>query len=143
MEGITNGLSAAQINSFLLLDEVYVKPGYQYSGGVMHSSAEDKADEKARTILAIMVNFLFGGSKFVFKIHPVHTLDNNFLRARTFDALEKLEGAGITTRGIIVDNNKVNQKCFKSMADDPKKPYIMSRNESNHYLFKDPTHIHN
>ena len=42
LNGVTNALTPAQMNCFILLDEVYVKPGYQYSGGILHGGAVDK-----------------------------------------------------------------------------------------------------
>ena len=88
-----------------------------------------------------MLNFLYGRSKFVYKLHPVHTLDSVFLRKSILEALDKLEKAGIIVKGLIVDNNRVNQNCFTELADDRKKPYVMTRNEKKLFLFKDPTHI--
>ena len=129
---MTNG--STEMKSFLLIDEVYVKPGYQYSGSVLHGGAEYNPNEKAKTIRALMVNFLFGGPKFLFKIHPVHKIDSDFLKRRIFNVFK-------TTKGRIVDNNRVIQKCMKPMANHAETPYLMVRNENNHYLFKCTTHI--
>ena len=139
--GITSKLTDKQKVCFLFLDEVYVKPGYQYSGSILHGSAEDKKDEKARTILAFMINLFFGGSKFVFKIHPIYTLKSAYLKECICDVMQKLSEANIITKGIIVDNNKVNQRCFNEMSDDLDDPYLLTQNGKKHFLFKDPTHI--
>ena len=98
LDGVTANLSEVQKQCFMLIDEIYVLPGYQYSGSVVHGKAEDWPDEKARTILALMLNFLFGGSKLVFKLHPVHTLDSIFLRERIDSALNKLHDNGIKVK---------------------------------------------
>ena len=141
LKGITSNLTPDQMNCFILLDEVYVKPGYQYCAGIMHGAAENNPSEKAKTVLAIMINFLYGGPHLVFKIHPVNKLDSDFQKEKILKVIDELEQANICIKGIILDNNRVNQKCFKDMSDDLSKPYIMSRKGKKCYLFKDPTHI--
>ena len=89
---MTNGLTQEEMKSFVLINEVYLKPGYQYSVNVLHGGADDNPNEKAKTILALMVYVLFGCPKFVFKI------DSAFLTRCIFNVLGKLEEAAITTK---------------------------------------------
>ena len=68
---LASDLKEEQKLCFLLADEVFVKPGFQYHGGSVYGLAQNKENEKARTILALMVCCSFGGPKFVYKLHPL------------------------------------------------------------------------
>ena len=104
----------------LLLGEVYVKVGLQFSGGVVHGYAENQAGEKARTILAAMICLLNSGQKFVYKLHPVAKLTSEFQSNIINKVIADLCIVAAIPVGVVMDNNRVNQVCLSSFrADKP------------------------
>ena len=62
----------------LLIDEVFVKPQLTYQGGYVFGKAVNSPKELAKTVLGLMICYLFGGKQLLYKALPVTSLDVNF-----------------------------------------------------------------
>ena len=60
-------------------DEVYLKKMLLYNGGTLFGNAMDDLTSLAKTVLGVMVNFLFGGLSFISKMIPISKLNSQFL----------------------------------------------------------------
>ncbi len=110
----------------IILDEVYVHPGFQYCGGKVYGSAVNSISSPASTILAVMVKYFMGGPKFVFKLFPVCKLDSDFQVAIVRDIVDVLKESGATPISMIMDNNKVNQRTFSMLSGELPLLYMFS-----------------
>ena len=133
-------MSEYQKKCFILADEVYVKPGNQYSGGIIYGKAENNPTENANTVLALMVVCLFGGPKFVAKYFPVVNLEHGFQVSVIDELVSLIEEAGGCTEGLIFDNNKVNQKTKADICGGHNFAKIKS-DGTLFYVFNDTVHI--
>ncbi|MEL7307550.1 MAG: hypothetical protein AAGK05_06505, partial [Pseudomonadota bacterium] len=73
-EVFTNVQQPQQQICILLVDEVKIKPCLIYQGHGVFGYAEDNPEEKARSVLCVMVKCLFGGKSFVASLTPIYTL---------------------------------------------------------------------
>ena len=99
--------NAMQKQCIIVLDEVYIKPGFQYSGGPIFDEAVniEKRNIKTTTILAIMVQGCCGGPKFIYKLYPVCKLNSEYQCFIIRNVLISLHAVGLTPLCIILDNN--------------------------------------
>ena len=79
----------------------------------MHGYASDQPDKLANTMLAIMAKLLFTKKTVLIKLIPVHTLTSLLLKEYIDSAVNIVNEAGGHAVGLICDNNRVNQACFK------------------------------
>ena len=96
------------------------------SGGELFGYSEDKPDEMANTLLAIMVKCFFTKKKYVISLIPVHALNSANLYAYINGALELMHKCGGLVVALINDNNRVNQSffgMFRPLNED--KPWIV------------------
>ncbi|XP_047123276.1 uncharacterized protein LOC124806427 isoform X1 [Hydra vulgaris] len=116
---------------FILADEVYIKPGLRYSGGIVYGEAEN-IQEKAKTVLALMLLCLFGGPRLVIKVFPVCKVTTNFQTSVIEELNQQIIIAGGKPLGLIMDNCRVNQKTFQ---------YFNAKKVPAYYLLNDTVHI--
>lgn len=137
---IFGNLLEQQRRCVILLDEIYVKQGYQYGGGKVYGQAVN-SDTEARTVLAVMITCLFGGPKFVMKIYPVAKLTASFQIEIIKSVKSAVQEAGGKPVAVIMDNNKVNQVSIISMSHEL--PFLCSTasHEEPFYLLNDTVHI--
>ena len=57
-------LSTGQLKGTILWDEIYIKAVLAYHGGSVIGKVIDYPNDSAKTVLAIIVKYLFGGPEF-------------------------------------------------------------------------------
>lgn len=107
-----------QKNALLLVDEVKIRPTVAFSGGALSGMAANNSEERATSMLCVMLRCLHRGPSVMISVTPVH----NLTAAYQFDVVKKaaicVEEAGGTVLGSITDNHKINQQYAK-MFDRP------------------------
>ena len=114
-----------QKNLISLIDEVYVKPTLQYSGGTSFGLAVNNPELLSNTILTFMISarLVLGEPKLVCKMLPVRKVDAKFLFKQASlltSAIQKFAGRVIV---IICDENRLNQVFFKLFNTTAQKPH--------------------
>lgn len=112
---------------FISADEIYVLPTIRLRASHVLGFAQNKdTPVPAKTVLALMINFLRGKPAFVARLSPVRDLEYKYL----FDELLRLLGiihkAGGHVFGVVTDNLSVNQKTFKHFHKSYKSSSICS-----------------
>lgn len=109
-----------QRNTFLLVDEVQIRPTVAFSGGVLSGLAANNPDCRATHMLAVMAKLLHRGPSVMISITPVHKLTGAFQFEVVKEAAKVVESAGGRVLGSITDNHKVNQQfCKQFVAGEP------------------------
>ena len=94
-------------------DEIYMKAAVRYRVEHIISLGEDQDPPKpAKTVLAFMINFLFGVPSFIACLVPVTTLKSEFLIEQLMMLLQIIHDTGGLVFLIMTDNLSVNQKLF-------------------------------
>ena len=102
--------TAQQKNSFLIIDEVKVRPTVTYSGGFLSGYSTNDPAEKASSILAVMLKCMHGGPSTMVSVIPVHKMTASFQYTVVIKIAKMVEECGGVVLGSITDNHKVNQK---------------------------------
>ena len=134
---------------YISADEIYVKPSIRYRGGLVIGFAENQeTPTAARTVLALMINFLGGTPAFVARISPVLDLKHEYLENLLMNLVTTIHKAGGFVFGVVTDNLSVNQKVFKTLREKYKPRTICSidhpienKHFSDMHLFYDTTHL--
>ena len=126
MKNVLSNVAKRQKSFILLIDEVYVKPSLLYHGGTVLGKAVNKPSALANTVLGFL------------RMIPVTELDSIFL----FDTCQKviniINEAGGNVISIISDDNRVNQKKFKTFDCVLNKPWLT---KNGIYLLFDFVHL--
>lgn len=104
----------------LLIDEVKIRPRLVFGGGCLKGTAENDPDNKAISMLFIMMKCLSRGPSLMISVTPVHRMSAKFQFECVKRAALTVENAGGTVIGSITDNHKVNQhycKLFNLKSD--------------------------
>ena len=136
-EVFTN-MERKQRKCIVLVDEVYVKASLMYHGGYLYGFAANKENQLAKTVLGVMIKYLFGGPKFLVKMIPVVDLDSAFLFEHVtaiINLIKEVHGEAIAA---IFDNNRINQAFFKKFQTVPGKPWLTT---DNMFLLYDYVHF--
>ena len=146
-----------------IVDEVYVKAHISVSGGVVYGWAVDVENGQkipAKTVLCVMVKCLFTYETFLAKVIPCQALTADFQEKQVLEIVDTIEKCDCQVIAIILDNNKVNQKFFKSLQmfeitaegeeseeeesrKKREKPWIVKNPSTDRplYLIYDPVHL--
>lgn len=101
----------------LLLDEIYVKPKFNYTENDVVGMAKNVSElEAATTLQAFMIKSLLSHNKDIAAMIPVKKLNSEFLLQTTLKVLNLLLTTGYVVISIISDNNKVNVKLFQELS---------------------------
>ena len=122
-----------------MIDEVYIKSAFLYHGGTLFGKSVNFPDKLDKTMLAHMVQCLYGGPELLTNILPICKLDAAFQLSQCaplINCIKQQEGGEILA--IIVDGNRVNQKIFKDMDTVPFKPWLRT---DNMFLLFDYVHV--
>lgn len=133
---------------FITADEIYVKPAVRYRANHIIGMAVDQEPPKpARTVLAFMLNFLFGTPAFVARLLPVLTLKSDFLLEQVMLLMQTIHEVGGVVFLVMTDNLSVNTKMFKLLHETNFSHSIASIEHpfenslfNSCSLFFDPTH---
>ena len=134
---------------YISADEIYVKPAVRFrASNVIGFAQNQDTPTPARTVLALMINFLRGTPAFVARLIPVVNLKHAFLVDLLLTLVEIIHQAGGYVFGVVTDNLSVNQKAFKSLRETYTPNSICSVNHpidneyfSSFYTLYDTTHL--
>ena len=107
---------------FLLVDEIHLKPNFDYRGGNI-IGLSDNSNEAATSGFAFMLNSVFTQYK------DVHVMPTKCLKAENlFDKVKHidLEGVGFQVLSIITDNNAINKKAISFFYSPSKVSIVYS-----------------
>ena len=134
---------------YISANEIYIKPSIRYRGGLVIGFAEnEETPAAARTVLALMINFLGGTPAFVARISPVLDLKHEYIQNLLMNLVTTIHKAGGFVFGVVTDNLSVNQKVFKTLYEKYKPRTICSidhpienKHFSDMHLFYDTIHL--
>ena len=112
---------------FISADEIYVRAAIRYRAAHVIGYAQNhKLPKPAKTILALMVNFMRGKPAFVARLSPVLNLEHSYLFDILLKVVEVIHEAGGYVFGSVTDNLSVNQKTYKKLHETYKADSICS-----------------
>lgn len=115
----------------LMVDEVHIKPFFDYKGGSIVGVALNST-EVANSAFVFMVQSIKCQFKEVAHVVPVHGANAEFLHKLLRDVICGLEKIGYRVMCVVTDNNAVNRKAmalFKSSMDSHDTPGTTTRNQ--------------
>ena len=104
----------------------------------MFGRARNRPELLANAVLGFMINCMFGGPSFLAKMLPVAKLDASFLKNQMDLTVACVEKSGGSVIAFVCDDNRTNQKYFKSFPTVPDKPWVTVDNK---YLLFDYVHL--
>ena len=129
--------------SFLLIDEVKIRPTVSFAGGVLSGMASNDPSVKATSMLGVLMKCLHGGPSVMISVTPVHKLTAKFKYDLVVQMAALVEKCGGIVAGSITDNHKINQNyctLFPSLSVPFKATHPLDKNRVWYLLF-DPVHI--
>lgn len=136
-------LNEQQRYKTLMVDEIHLKPLFDYKGGNIAGIALNNA-QAANSAFVFMVHSLMCKFKEVAHIIPVHKDNGEFLHNVLEDVIRGLEKIGYKVRCVVTDSNAVNRSAmvpFKYSAS--KAPQAVSKNSlANDFVFPHPSDPH-
>ena len=131
-----------QRHSFLLVDEVKVKPTLSFSYGILNGLAQNKPDEKATSMLGIMLRCLHGGPSLMVAIIPVSKLTAEYQFSVVVDTAKMVEDCGGIVIGSITDNHRINQQyCHRFNRQSSCQAIHPLDNSRTWFLLYDTVHL--
>ena len=119
LQRVLNSIERNQTDCVVFFDEVYVKQTMLYHGGTVFGKACNNPSLLANTVLGTMINCMFGGPTFLTRM-----LNAEFLAEQINETIISIKTAGGTINSLICDNNRTNQKFFKSFPTALNKPWV-------------------
>ena len=107
-----------------MTSEVYVKKTMLFHGGTIFGKAVNNPAKLANTVLGIMIVCLYGGPTFLSKMLPVTNLSSQFIHEQISLTREAIQSSNGKIKVIICDDNRTNQKFFKTYNTLPNKPWL-------------------
>ena len=127
----------------LLVDEIHLKPYFDYKGGDVVGAAYNSTDA-ATSAFAFMISSVFSNYKDVAHVLPTRKMTAEALHCLLKKTLVGLESIGFTVIVVVTDNNTINTKAMSLFAN-PSQLSIVYRHpvDSNRPLFfvLDAVHI--
>ena len=103
---------------YISADEIYVKAAVRYRGGqVIGLGVDEDPPKPAKTILALMINFLYKIPAFIARLIPVTSLKAELLEKQLILLIQIIHNAGGYVFLTMTDNLSVNQKLFKILVN--------------------------
>lgn len=103
---------------FLTVDEVYVKASVRYRSNKIIGMAHNDPSKPAKTVLAVMVNFMLGTPAFVARLVPVCNIEYSYQEKIVLEVINSIHNANGLVDLVLSDNLSVNRKMFKNMHKD-------------------------
>ena len=95
-------------------DEIYVKASVRYRvGNIIGLSVDQDPPKPAKTILGLMVNFLYGTPGFIARLLPLFSLNAEFLMEQLVLLIQIVHDAGGYAFLTMTDNLSVNAKMSR------------------------------
>ena len=99
--------------AIIMHDEVYIKKQLLYHGGTIFGLAADNVQKLASKVLAVMINCILGGPKFLSKMIPIDSLKQNFLNEIIKNTIVALQNANVQPKVVISDGLRTNKAFVK------------------------------
>lgn len=103
----------------LMVDEIHIKPSYDYKGGNIVGAAYNSA-EAATSAFVFMINSLKSKFKDVVHMIPAKSMKAESLHCILKETIVGLENIGFHVLCVITDNNALNGKAMSLFASPPK-----------------------
>ncbi|KAH9366007.1 hypothetical protein HPB48_016606 [Haemaphysalis longicornis] len=127
----------------MMVDEIHVKPYFDFKGGSIAGSSAHSS-EPATTCHVFMIQSLLSSNKDVVHILPVSRLSAETLHEFTKGIILKMEEIGLMVVAVITDNNAINRKMMSLFAESPQLsivyPHPADKSRPLFYVV-DPVHI--
>ena len=107
----------------LLLDEIHLKPYFDFKGGNNVGQAHNSS-EPAKSAFVFMITSLFSSYKDVVYIFPANKMKSDILHKLIFKTIVGLETIGFRVISVITDNNSINSKAMSFFSSPPKKSIV-------------------
>lgn len=111
-------LVGADKNVVLLLDEIHLKPFFDYKCGNIVGAAYN-SEQAASTAFVFMVNSVFSKFKDVVHVLPASKMIGETLHNLIKKTVVGLEMIGFSVIAVITDNNAINSKAMSFFAQPP------------------------
>lgn len=111
-------LQAVDKTVMLLIDEIHIKPYFDYKCGNIVGSAFN-SKEAATTAFVFMVSSIASAFKDVVHIIPTRCMKADLLHNLIKKVIIGLEKIGFTVICVITDNNAINGKAVSLLSDPP------------------------
>ena len=102
-----------------MIDEIHLKPYFDYAGGSVIISAFD-SNEAATSAYAFMVGSVLSQFRDVVHIIPVKSIKAETLHNMIRRVITGLEKIGLKVVCVITDNNAINSKAMSFFATPPR-----------------------
>ena len=112
-------LQSADKSVILMVDEIHIKPSFDYKGGSIVGSAFDTA-EAATSAYVFMISSIMSKYKDVVHIIPAKCMKAEILHDILRTIIIGLEKIGFQVICVITDNNAINGKALSLFAKPPK-----------------------
>ena len=147
LASIFKNLSPCQRRCIILWDEICIKPALTCHGGKLFGPAIDLPEKLAKTMLTVMIKYLYGGSEFIYKVYPISNLTAKFLYDEGQSIVKAIESEQenkvIAVIAItVIAGHHTHQKSFSTWSIDSlsrSKPWL-SKN-SDIFLLFDYVHV--
>ena len=134
---------------YITADEIYVKPSVSYRAGeIVGLGVDQDPPRPAKTILALMVNFIYSTPAFIARMLPITTLVADFMIEQVELLIKIIHESGGSVFLVMTDNLSVNRKMFDMLKSVHGQASLAAINHplKNEYfdflsLFFDPTHM--
>ena len=100
----------------LLVDEIHLKPYFDYKGGDVVGAAYNSTDA-ATSAFAFMISSVFFNYKDVAHVLPTRKMTAEALHCLLKKTLVGLESIGFTVIAVVTDNNAINRKAMSLFAN--------------------------
>ena len=117
----------------MFFDEIHIKPFIRYREDHIIRNYVDQPETEAKTFLALMVCCLMGGSTFVARLIPVHSLEHEFLSEQLKQLLHIVHDCGG-----FVDFLSDNCRCILRCLPIWSQIYLIFFENSSFYWSTDP-----
>ena len=128
----------------LMLDEIYIQKGAEYSGGT--TVGVDKDGKLFKGVMTFMINSLRKSIPFVVKAIPETKIEGKWLNKEIDSVISSVHECGFQVRAVVADNHSTNVSAYRYLMDcygSEEKPNIITHPSGNSkiYLFYDAVHL--
>ena len=138
-----NALSSSDSTVSLMVDEIHLKPFYDYKGGTIAGVAFDSF-EAANSAFVFMISSLFSAYKDVVHVLPSRKMSAETLYDFICKTVKGLETLGFRVISVITDNNSINRKAMSYFASPPQRSIVYPHPSDNSrplFFILDSVHI--
>ena len=116
-------LSPSDATVSLLIDEIHLKPFFDYKGGTIAGVAFNSS-EAAKSAFVFMISSVFSACKDVVHVLPAYKMSAKALYDFIRRTVTGLESIGFRVISVITDNNSINSKAMSYFASPPQRSIV-------------------